>query len=129
MNYLLDTCVVLWLADDPIRLSAVVRDILETEDSMVHVSAISALELGIKVARGKLRLPTPVSQWFPAISRRNELRVLAVDDVIAAASTELPGIHHDPFDRILIATAIQHRLTLTTSDRTIRRYPGLKTVW
>lgn len=129
MNCLLDTCVLLWLAADPMKLSPAVRSLLDTGDWAVHVSAVSALELGIKLARGKLQLPFPVSQWFPAICRRNDLRILAVDAAIAAASTELPALHRDPFDRLLIATAIQHGLALATPDNTMPRYPNLKTLW
>lgn len=62
VNCLLDTCALLWLADDPRRLSAAVRDLLDRGEFTMHVSAISALELGIKAARGKLQLPLPVSQ-------------------------------------------------------------------
>lgn len=129
MNCLLDTCALLWLADDPTRLPVEVRNQLAATDSLVHVSAISALELGLKIARGKLQLPLPISQWFPAFCRRNELHVIPVDEAIAAASTELPGIHQDPFDRLLIATAILRQLTLVTPDATLQRYPDLKTLW
>lgn len=129
MNCLLDTCVLLWLADEPARLPAGVRDMLGSSEALVHVSAASALELGIKVARNKLQLPMPVSRWFPAVCRRNDLRIIAVDEGAAASSTELPEIHRDPFDRILIATAIAHRLTLATPDETIQSYPDLQTLW
>jgi PIN domain nuclease of toxin-antitoxin system len=129
MNCLLDTCALLWLADDPRRLSPAVRQLLAASTSSVHVSAVSALELGIKVARRKLRLPLPVSQWFPDLCHRNELHVVAIDAAIAAASTELPRIHADPFDRLLVATAIHYKLALATPDALIARYPNLKTIW
>lgn len=54
---------------------------------------------------------------------------LPIDEAIAAASTELPDLHRDPFDRLLIATAIQHALLLATPDNTMPRYPKLKTLW
>ena len=129
MNCLLDTCTLLWLANDPTILPADVRDLLRRGEMLVRCSAISALELGIKIAGKKLRLPLPVSRWFPAFCRRNNLHILPVDHRVAAASIELPDIHRDPFDRILIATAIEHRLTLLTPDETIRSYPNLKTLW
>ena len=129
MNCLLDTCALLWLADDPRKLSPAVRSLLDSGESAVHVSAVSALELGIKVARGKLQLPLPVSRWFPAICRLNDLHILVVDAAIADASTELPPLHRDPFDRLLVATAIQHRLALATPDHAIPRYPHLEILW
>lgn len=57
------------------------------------------------------------------------MRELPLTGVIAARATLLPPIHKDPFDRLLIATAIEHQLTLLTPDQTIRQYPGLKTLW
>lgn len=81
------------------------------------------------MARGKLKLPLPVTRWFPAICHRNALRSIALDLVTAAASTELPDLHRDPFDRIPIATAIRHVLRLATLDGTIGKYPELKTLW
>jgi PIN domain nuclease of toxin-antitoxin system len=129
MNCLLDTCALLWLADEPRHLSPAVRQLLSNGTTAVHVSAVSALELGIKVARAKLQLPMPVSQWFPALCKRNDLHPLPVDIGIAAASTELPPLHRDPFDRLLIATAIQRGLALVTPDNSISQYPNLKTLW
>ena len=129
MTLLLDTCVLLWLADDPACLPPGVRKELADKDTRVHVSAMSALELGIKQRRGKLELPLPIGDWFAAMCRRSELDVVVVDAAIAAASAELPEIHRDPFDRVLIATAQRLRLVLVTPDETIRRYPDLDSLW
>lgn len=129
VSLLLDTCVLLWLADDPRQLPERVRAQLGPNGPPVHVSAITALELGIKVARGKLQLPLPVSEWFPALCHRNQLHILPVDAAVAAASTELPDLHRDPFDRILVATAMQRSMTLVTPDGVIPRYRGLVTLW
>ncbi len=57
------------------------------------------------------------------------LRELPVSGVIAARATLLPAIHRDPFDRLLIATAQEHRLKIVTPDATIAKYPGLDTLW
>ncbi|MBI4657939.1 MAG: type II toxin-antitoxin system VapC family toxin [Verrucomicrobia bacterium] len=129
MNCLLDTCTLLWLADDPDQMPQSVRRVLSEPGSVIHVSPVSAWELGIKVAKGKLQLPNPVSEWFPEVCRWNGLVELPLDSRLAARSTELSPIHKDPFDRILIATAMEHALTLVTPDDRIRQYPNLKSLW
>jgi PIN domain nuclease of toxin-antitoxin system len=126
---LLDTCALLWLTDDPAQLSAAAQAELRNPAVAVYASAVSALELGIKVAKGKLGLPKTVSQWFPEACARYGLTELPVTAAIAAASTELPAIHGDPSDRVLIATAQQHSLTLLTPDPVIAKYPNLKVLW
>lgn len=129
MSHLLDTCTLLWMTDDPSQLSQPVRDILSDRNASIFVSAVTALELGLKVAKKKLQLPQPVSRWFPAVCQRNHVREIPLTATMASASTELPPLHADPFDRILVATALEHGLTLLTPDRQIAQYPHLKTLW
>ena len=69
------------------------------------------------------------AERFPAICSRNDLPILPIDAAIAAASTELPDLHRDPFDRLLVATALERRLVLVTPDQTISQYPTLQTLW
>lgn len=126
---LLDTCALLYLANDASALSPVAAEAIRSPGTMVAVSAISAFEVGQKASRGQLRLPLPVDQWFVQMLRQHTLRELPISGVIAARATVLPSIHRDPFDRILIATAMEYQLTLLTPDRTIGQYPGLKTLW
>jgi PIN domain nuclease of toxin-antitoxin system len=129
MNLLLDTCALLWLVDRPSRLPAAVKKQLTSPSARVHVSALTAWELGIKMAKGKLLLPAAVSQWFPQVVARYRLLEVGISAVICASSTELPLIHADPFDRLLIATAHAHDLTLVTADSIIPTYPGVRTLW
>jgi len=126
---LLDTCALLFLEADSSALSPAAADAIRSPGTMVAVSAISAFEVGQKMARGQLQLPVAVDQWFSRMLRQHALRELPLTGVIAARATLLPPIHRDPFDRLLIATAIEHQLTLLTPDRTIPQYPGLKTLW
>lgn len=125
---LLDTCVLLWLAAEPSALSPAAVRLLQGGGEC-FVSAISAFEAGQKASAGKLLLPKPVDEWFEAMLRRHQLRELPVTGRIAARATQLPAIHRDPFDRLLIATAQQHRLTLLTPDASIAQYPNLQVAW
>jgi PIN domain nuclease of toxin-antitoxin system len=129
MTLLLDTCTLLWMTFDPSRLSPAAAAALNHPASRPHVSALAAWEIGIKLVKDKLGLPQPVSQWFPGVVARYRLVALPISSHAAAASTELPPIHADPFDRVLIATALEHGLRIVTSDQIIPTYPGIRTLW
>jgi PIN domain nuclease of toxin-antitoxin system len=90
---------------------------------------VSPWEVAIKVAGRKLHLREPPIQWFLGLSERYELRELPLDAHVACAAAALPAIHRDPFDRVLVALAQLHALTILTSDENIPKYPGVKTLW
>ncbi len=126
---LLDTCVLLWLAADTAAISTRAAELIRNTPEGLFVSAISAFEVGQKAAAGKLLLPRPVDAWFAAMLQWHGLHEIPVSGVIAARATLLPAIHRDPFDRILVATAQEHRLKLLTPDATMAKYPNLAVVW
>ena len=118
---LLDTCALLWLGQGGGRLS---QDALRRIDDapVVYVSAISGFEIGIKVAKGKLSLPSRPAEWLATIVEHHDLRELPVDLAAAVRATELPAFHSDPVDRILIATAEARNLPVVTRDAVFARY-------
>jgi len=126
---LLDTCVLLWLGSDPEEISLVVRQRMEDGATKVFISAISAFEIGQKAVRGRVKLPQPVDQWFAAMLTHHQLDELPVTSRIAALATRLPPRHRDPFDRLLIATALEHRLSLVTPDDKISQYSEIQSLW
>lgn len=118
MRWLLDTHVYLWyLADSP-HLTAKARRLIE-EGEQVFVSAASIWEAAIKVASGKLELDLAAMVEGIAASGFSELPVLARH---AAAVGNLPLHHLDPFDRVLVAQAIQEPLRLLTHDPALTAY-------
>ena len=126
MNVLLDTCALLALArgELPDAAGRALRSAPEAS-----VSVVTAWEVAIKSAAGKIRLkPTP-AQWFSGLVAHYDLRELPLDARTACAAAALPAIHRDPFDRVLVALAQGHALTILTSDDSIARYSGVKTVW
>lgn len=127
--YLLDTCVLLWLAADQDSLSETVVEILRSHPSNLFISAISAFEIGVKSAKGKLELPLPVMRWFREAISHHGVEEIPVTSSIALSSTLLPPIHNDPGDRMIIATALQLKMTILTPDYNIRKYSGLDIVW
>lgn len=118
MRLLLDTHVLLWaLSNDP-ALSQAARTAIIDGRNEVLVSAVSAWEITIKKALGRLRAPDDLPDQLAA------RRLVPLDVTIAHALAvgDLPAHHADPFDRLLIAQARTDRLTLVTRDPHIRLY-------
>lgn len=121
MRLLLDTQVFLWFVADSRRLSAAARR--EIQDAQtVLVSAASIWEAAIKIALGKLAVSA--TSLAEAIGRSGftELPVLARH---AARVVSLPDLHRDPFDRLLIAQAMDEQLRFLTADAPLGRYSDL----
>ena len=118
---ILDTCALLWLASGDRQLSEHARELIH-QSKEVSVTSISAFELGQKYQRGKLSLPTPPSEWFKAIIQHHGLTVFDLSASICFAATELPPIHNDPFDRLIIATARSQQMPVITTDSIFNQY-------
>jgi PIN domain nuclease of toxin-antitoxin system len=126
INVLLDTCALLALARGELPAAAA-RALRAAPEACVSV--VSPWEVAIKSAAGRLRLAEPAALWFQRLVMRYDLRELALDASIACAAAALPEIHRDPFDRVLVAVAQAHALTVLTADTHIGKYPGTKTLW
>jgi len=114
---LLDTHVFLWWRMDDPRLSSQARERI-AHAGIVYVSAASAWEASIKAGLGRLRLPEP----FRAGVAGSGFLELPVRFSHAERAGALPQHHRDPFDRMLVAQAMEERLTLVSHDRWLRRY-------
>lgn len=124
MRLLLDTHIVLWrLTDDP-RLPKRAAQIIDEEALSIDVSAISIWEVAIKWALRKGRADDmPVSgQSFLRELERALIAPLPIQPIHTAALDDLPTLHGDPFDRLLIATAKHEGMALLTHDATLGRY-------
>lgn len=120
---LLDTHVLVWLATDSPRLGKLARRHVTRP---VSVSAITFWELEMLEQKGRIRLGMSVAEVRAALLRTNVSEV-PVDGVIAMTAARL-GIHGDPGDRFIVATALTHGATLMTADESIRSVPALRTV-
>ena len=118
---LLDTCALLWLAEGSPRISDEVLKRIDAEP-IVSVSAISALEIGLKTRSGKLRLPMPALEWWLAVCKHHSLNVMLVDPETYVRSAELPPVHKDPVDRIIVAAAQRSEATVVTADSHFSAY-------
>jgi PIN domain nuclease of toxin-antitoxin system len=128
MKLLLDTCTFLWLATGDRALSRAARDLFADPNNDVHLSAISVWEIALKHSLGKLPLPKPPMAFIPDLRARHQVEPLPLDERAALAVAQLPDLHRDPFDRMLICQAIMGGLTLVTPDPLITQY-AVSTLW
>jgi PIN domain nuclease of toxin-antitoxin system len=117
---LLDTHIALWAVTGSGRLSATARQLI-LDAHEVHVSAASVWEIAIKHALGRGDMPVSSEQALQAF-RDSGYALLAIKPEHAVRVADLPAIHADPFDRLLIAQAVTEPLRLLTADTALLRY-------
>lgn len=118
MKILLDTHVLVWALSSPERIKPKVQDLLVDTDNIVFVSIASLWELQIKKSLNKISLPDD----FISQLQENGFELLDINYKHIAKLDELPLIHRDPFDRILVAQTIHENLSLVTNDLEIMKY-------
>ena len=127
MRYLADTHVLIWAWQSPELLSKKARTILSDGEQTIYFSIASIWEVAIKVALGKLRLHISVED-FAKGQVDDALTLLPIRVSHAARLSDLPLHHRDPFDRMLVAQALEEDLKLITSDSMFANYP-IGTLW
>ena len=128
----LDTHAWVWWLGEPRKLSKTATAAIEAaaDADRLCVSAISAWEVGLLVARGRLKLTMDVEAWVAKSEALPFLEFIPVDHRIALRSTRLPEpFHADPADRMIVATALNLGADLVTKDRKLHRYPHVAAVW
>ena len=126
MNAVLDTCALLALASGELPSGAV----SETRRAdKASVSSVTAWEIALNVAAGKLQLNGPPERWFADLLEHYDLHEVPLDAGLACAAPALPPIHRDPFDRAIVALAHATDAIVITSDERIRQYPGVTVRW
>ena len=121
MKLLLDTHCWLWLKDDPARLPSPLRRRLRGDPATLVFSAVSAMEIGIKHALGRLKLNADPAQVIEEL-RDDGVSILSMNVAHALRAAALPRLHRDPFDRLLVAQAQLEGLTLVTADAHVLAY-------
>lgn len=129
----LDTHILLWWASgENAQLSKGAQRAIgaELKGGRIMVSSMSAWELAMLVAKGRVALSMDIEEWLSVVSQIEVVSFVPVDNEIAVKSIELPGeFHKDPTDRIIVATARKLTAQLVTADDRIRAYPHVRTVW
>ena len=128
MRVLLDTHAFLWWTTDDDRLSTLAREATGAKENQVFVSAASGWEIITKSRIGRLTLPQPVDGFIAQHLEENAFQPLSITMRHAFELEALPGLHRDPFDRMLIAQSIAEEMPLVTGDQAIRAYP-VSTIW
>ena len=126
MRVLLDTHVLLWALAEPNRLDEDSRASIESSDNEVLFSAASIWEIAIKTRLGRADFRVPPAEIARA-ARDTGFTELPVGVTAAALVADLPLLHRDPFDRLLIAQAISEPATLYTADERLAPYSELVT--
>lgn len=118
---LLDTHVLVWWRAGSDRLSSVARERLASA-TRILVSPISCWEVGMLVARDRIRLDRPTAAWVRDLLAGDRMAVAELTASVAVTAAELDGFHGDPADRLLYATARRNGVPLVTKDRLIHRF-------
>jgi len=122
---LLDTCATIWLVEDR-KLTEAAFEALDAADGAgvpTYISPISAWEIGMLVARDRLKLLITPQRWFQRLFEKPNVRLADMSPELLIASSFLPGTPpRDPADRIIAATARDYGATLITRDRTLLSY-------
>jgi PIN domain nuclease of toxin-antitoxin system len=121
MNYLVDTHALLWMMFEPKKLSQKAKEILSDKSLHKFVSVTSLWEIAIKNRIGKLPLPTGMASTLSKVDAIGVGRI-GVDRRHIEIFNTLPLLHRDPFDGIIIATALSEGMTIITGDENIQKY-------
>jgi len=120
--FLMDTHCWLWFNLQPKRLTPQVTEVLTNGDNDIVFSVVSAWEIAIKFALGKLQLPLEPRQYIPSRLQANQMTILPIKLAHTLQVVQLPHHHHDPFDRLLIAISQVEGFTLITADKKFEAY-------
>jgi PIN domain nuclease of toxin-antitoxin system len=121
MNLLLDTHIILWVAGDNGKLTEKAKQALCDENNVRYVSIVSAWEVAIKLRAQKLWFNGGLSEFYRVIDH-NDFYETGVTREYLSLLEELQDIHKDPFDRLLVATALVENFTIVTADENIHKY-------
>jgi PIN domain nuclease of toxin-antitoxin system len=120
---LLDTCASIWLLDDKLNASAVAEFVrADAEGVPIYISPITAWEIGILVARNRIALSTSPSEWFAVLLEQGVRLAPLTPDILIDSSFLPGGLHNDPADRVIVATARSLGCRLMTRDRPLLDY-------
>ena len=125
--YLLDTCVFIYYLEGSQKLSEKVKMIFEN-NNYLFLSQVSLWEIAIKKTTNKLIIDQTTHD-LEITCRKGGIEIIPIKNHYFDIIQELPYIHSDPFDRLIIATAMDESLTLITSDKRIFQYPDINVIW
>lgn len=130
MRFLLDTHIWLWRLLEPERVPSKVESVVADRESELFLSSISVWETLVLARKGRLSLVPSPREWVLDALRRSALTALPLTHGIALRSETLDGFGSgDPADRFIVATALEHELTLVTADEAMLAFAPVTTLW
>ena len=121
IQLLLDTNVVIWLSEDNPRIEQI-KPLLLSKESRVFISSVSWWEIAIKLKSGKLTIDLDELRFY---AETHSFEELPINSQYMKAYVELPLLHKDPFDHMLIAQTISSPMRLITGDSLLTNYSSL----
>ncbi len=128
MKYLFDTKPFLLWASDSNRLPSAVLTLMKSSEAPIYLSLASMREMQIKSQIGLLDFRHPLLDILIQQRDVNRITLLPIDIELTVMLQKLPNLHHDPFDRLIVAQALTENMTVITNDPLIKQYP-IKTFW
>jgi len=130
MKVLLDTCALIWFLRDDSELSEKAAQLIENSNTDAFVSVVSIWEIAIKASIGKIQTPIGFQDSLEDKLKASGFNILTVGYQHAAGVYDLPIVHNDPFDRLLISQCRTEKLTAITDDtRWIDPRYGISVIW
>ena len=121
MRYLLDTHVIIWYLEASAELPEEAEALIDNPEEDVCICVVSLWEIAIKMNLGKLTLSLTLDELLDNIITRN-FHIIQIENEHLLNLLKMPYIHKDPFDRLLISTALAEDLTILTADENIQKY-------
>ncbi len=128
MNILLDTHTLIWFIGGSTSLSTSARFLIEEPSNQKFVSIVSVWEIAMKVSIGKMTLLAPFEDLFPNQININGFELVPIKVSHASIVTALPFHNRDPFDRIIVAQAIEGKWSVVSVDKIFDKY-GVTRLW
>ncbi len=128
MRYLLDTHTFIWLAAKPDCLSGTALELVADTQNELLLSAASGWETALLWKLDRIELTREPVFFIPEVIASLSLTPTSINFATAIAAATLPFIHRDPFDRLLVATALQKKIPIISKDRILVEY-GVEVVW
>ena len=126
-RYMLDTHTLIWLVESSSKVSKTIRDELKSSNTAVFLSSASLWEIAIKLNISKLQLKLPFAKLLSDL-QNTDITILHIEHEYLLGLSSLPLIHKDPFDRLIISTALAEGLTIITADANIQKY-NVSWIW
>jgi PIN domain nuclease of toxin-antitoxin system len=127
-KYLIDTQILLWHSENPDKISKAANNIINS-DVELYISIVSFWEIAIKVKTGKLELPfASFTEFYDFSVLKSKVIVMDLTKEDIAKTLELDLVYRDPFDRLIIAIALQNNMPIISSDDLFDKYP-VKRIW